>query len=305
MRIKNISSAKFSRLKKLPVPANVFNTESSIFVFDSKDKWKKDKKVFKRLYITEGEVFSNKLYTINEEIDKKDIIELEELVLPKELISVGGDIVGFSMPYVNGINLRTALSSFEFSTSDKIKFLKEIGYILEKMKYIRKYNKDKGLGNFYINDLHASNFILNLDTKTINVVDMDSAKIGNNLAMPSRYLNNKSNINHVNKYKKCPNNVGGLFEPSYDTELYCYIMVIFEYIFGRGMQNLDMKEFYYYLQYLCDIGVPKELIDKFALIYMEPHNENPCHLLDALEEFYGKTSKQAFYHVRDKKGINF
>ena len=70
MIVQNISEKKLSFLEKLKLPSNVLNTESEIFIFESKNKWDKNKKVFKKLYVDEGEVFGNKLYTINEEINK-------------------------------------------------------------------------------------------------------------------------------------------------------------------------------------------------------------------------------------------
>ena len=65
MKVENISEKKLSFLDKINLPSNILNTESEIFIFESKNKWDKNKKVFKKLYIDEGEVFSNKLYIIN------------------------------------------------------------------------------------------------------------------------------------------------------------------------------------------------------------------------------------------------
>lgn len=297
MKIKNISEHKMLKLPKYTIPDSILNTESEIFIFDGKEKWDKSKKIFKKLYVTEGELFSNKLYIINEEINKAKDIGMEELILPEQLVSIKGIVSGFTMPYIDNINLKVLLNSGEFSVSDKINYLKEIGIILEKMKNLREY---KSVSNFYLNDVHINNFILNKQTSSINVVDMDSARIGNSLTMPSRYLNSHSNINYVNKYNKVSNSIGGVFEADYNTDLYCYIMIILEFIFGDGIDKLSMEEYYLYMQYLCDIGVSKELVDYLALIYMETDNENPYHLLDYFTETYGKSSKYAFNYVRKK-----
>ena len=290
MRVENISLKILSILDKMCLPVNILNTESEIYIFDNKKTWDGNKKVFKKLYIDEGEIFSNKLYIINEEINKTEEIGLEELVLPDNLISVKGKIAGFTMPYIDNINLKTILNSGEFSSKEKIKYLKEVGEILEKIKKVRTY---KNISNFYLNDIHESNFILNKNTQKINVVDMDSARIGNSLTQPSKYLNDKALISQVCKYKKVNNNIGGMYEADENTDLYCYIMMVLEYFYGDKL-NLSISEYYLYLEYLSSLGVSKELLDKLSLIYCNSNNENPYEHLETLGEFYGKTSKYAF-----------
>lgn len=297
MIVQNISEKKLSFLEKLKLPSNVLNTESEIFIFESKNKWDKNKKVFKKLYVDEGEVFGNKLYTINEEINKKDDIAMEELILPEQLVSVKSKISGFTMPYVESINLKTILDSCEFTTKEKLLYLKQVGEILEKIKKVRVY---KNVSNFYLNDLHASNFILNKQTSRINVVDMDSCRIGNNMSVPSKYLNKNAFISEVPKYKKVSNNIGGIYEADENTDLYCYTMMILEYLYGDKLTNLSIGDYYVYLEYLSSLGVSKGLLDKFALIYSSKDNENPYEYLPSLEEFYGKTSNWAFKNARKR-----
>ncbi|MGM9879325.1 MAG: hypothetical protein ACI31R_04800 [Bacilli bacterium] len=297
MKVKNISEKKLSFLDKLKLPSDILNTESEIFIFESKDKWDKNEKVFKKLYIDEGEVFGNKLYIINEEINKKEDIDIEELIIPEELISIKGKISGFTMPYIDNINLKTILGSCEFTVKEKISYLKQVGEILEKMKKVRLY---KNVPNFYLNDLHSSNFILNKNTDRINVIDMDSARIGNSLSAPSKYLNKKSFISEVPKYKKINNNIGGFYEADENTDLYCYTLMILEYLYGDGIDKLSIGDYYIYMEYLSSLGASKEILDKFSLIYSNKDNENPYEYLDLLEEIYGKTSKYAFKNVRKK-----
>lgn len=297
MKVENISEKKLSFLDKINLPSNILNTESQIFIFESKNKWDKNKKVFKKLYIDEGEVFSNKLYIINEEINKSDDIDIEELILPDHLVSVKGKVSGFTMPYVENINLKTLLSSCEFSTKEKILYLKQVGEILEKMKKVRIY---KNVPNFYLNDLHTSNFVLNKNTNRINVVDMDSSRIGNSLSSPSRYLNERSFISEVPKYKKVNNNIGGIYEADENTDLYCYTMMILDYLYGGEVAKLSIADYYIYMEYLSSLGISKEIIDKFSLLYSNKDNENPYEYLPSLVEFYGKTSKYAFENVRKR-----
>ena len=98
MNIYNISKKEFKSLNKLEV--NSVSTEAEIFIFDRHNKWYKKKNLFKKFYITSGESFSNKLYTINNLIDLKNYLNIPELVFPNSIISINHKIHGFSLPFV-------------------------------------------------------------------------------------------------------------------------------------------------------------------------------------------------------------
>ena len=280
MKITNISEKKLKNLKKLELPSNVLVTESEIYIYEQKEKWTKNKEVFKKLFITEGEIFSNKLYTVNELIEKQDQINIQELIYPKRLMAVKGKISGFTYPYIDNINLEEVLDSEEFTFKQKLIYLKEIGEILEKMKKVREY---KNIKNFYLNDLHTSNFILNKQTGKINAVDLDSVKISNNLAQASKYLTKTSTIINVPKYEKDKNNIGGVFKINENTELYCYIGVIFKFLFKTKLERISPAKFYMYLERLNNLHIEKEILDNFQTIYLDKKNKNPYELLEQLE----------------------
>lgn len=99
MDVINLSSRKFKSLRKLELPNSVYNTEGEILVYDDKDKWNKRTHIIKRLYVNFGPVFSNKLATVNSVADLKDKIGIEEIVYPEKLLTVGGELKGFTMPF--------------------------------------------------------------------------------------------------------------------------------------------------------------------------------------------------------------
>ena len=134
MNVMNISERKFNNLERFVLPNGVFNSESELFYIDEKNKWEKRRFLLKKLNNDFGIILSNKLFTVNELITNKDIIDIPELVIPDKLVSVHGKIVGFTIPLVNGNNFGEVLSNDSISVSDKIKYFKEIGYILENMK---------------------------------------------------------------------------------------------------------------------------------------------------------------------------
>lgn len=297
MKVINITKKRFENLKPLELSSNVFNTEAEIFLYPTKEAWKNKLLVLKKLYRDTGEIFGNKLYTINELIYRKDDIDIDELVIPEFLAAINSEIVGFTMPYIPNINFQDIMCSSEFSNKQKIVYLKEIGELLEKMRKLRKYTEVK---DFYLNDIHESNFILNTLTNRINVVDLDSSKISNNLASPARYLTPMSQIYFISKYEHKENSIGGIYKIDENTEIYCYIVMILKYLYGSSVNRLSMDEFYSYLNYLSNIGISKELIDIFSLIYEGRDNINPYEYLDELIPYFGKAHKNVFECARKR-----
>ena len=315
MQTINISKKRFESLKKYQIPNYVFNTEGIIYELPIKNKWTHQMKLLKRLYLTNGVTFGNKLQTINSLIDNKDKLNIEEIVFPEKIAIVDSEIVGFIMPLIESINLSTALNSDKISNERKIKYLKQIGELLEKMKIKREYTE---INDFYINDLHESNFIVDTKTDSIKAIDIDSCKINGNLIFPSKYLSPKSFVNEICKYQKSKDNTifkyrtydrekykystdsSMTFIPDENTDLYCYIIVIINFLYGSNIQNFTLEEFYDYLEYLKDIGIDLELIQYFENIVSNSPNENPYELLDSLIPYIGRSNHHVYSYIKNK-----
>ena len=300
MQIMNMSEKRFNNLEPLDLPNHVYNTEAKLFLLEEKKKWEKKKYVLKKLFNDSGTVFSNKLYTINELIDKRSEIDVPELVMPEKLVAIYGNIVGFIMPYIDNIDFKTILNSYEFSNEQKIEYFKEIGEILESIKRVREFTS---VNEFYLNDLHENNFVLNKETGRINVVDLDSCKIGFNSAFAARYLSYNSPVNLISKYKKVTSAIYNepRILPDHNTDIYCYIIVILNYLSGRNVSSLSMDEFYDYLSYLHSLGISYELIDMLALVYTEHENINPYEYLDELSSVVGRSHYNVYKMLKKKK----
>ena len=298
MDVINLSSKKFKSLGRLRLPNTVYNTEGEILVYDDKDKWNKKTHIIKRLYINTGPVFSNKLATVNSVADLKDKIGIEEIVYPEKLLTVGGELKGFTMPYIPSVNLKEILYDPKTPVSVKIKYLKDIGTILEKMEEVRKYTD---LKDFYLNDLHESNFIVDNDG-VLRVIDIDSCKISGNMPFCSKYLfrGNASLTSLPGKYHLSQMPCTGDFIPNADSDLYCYIMTILTTIFGREAHRMPINTFYDYLEYLRKIGVSTELVDLISDIYTNKPNQTPKDLLDCLEPVFYRCD-QVVYEKTFKK----
>lgn len=308
----SLTKKRFETLDRYELPNYVYNTEGSLYVLPIKNRWNTQMKLLKRLYLTNGQVFGNKLQTINSLIDSREELDIDEIVFPEKIATVGGEIVGFTMPLIDSINLSTALRSREISNERKIKYLKQIGAILEKMKLRREYTS---VSDFYINDLHESNFIIDTHDD-VRVIDIDSCKINGNGIFNSKYLSSKSFINEIYKYQKNSNNskyktyedtyhkystdISGAFVPDENTDLYCYIIVILNFLYEDNVSRFNLEEFYEYIDYLQTIGIDKELLDIFDKIVSGSTNENPAELLDSLIPFIGRSNHYVYNHIKKK-----
>ena len=305
----NLTKKRFESLTPYELPNYVYNTEGTLYVLPIKNRWDTKMKLLKRLYLTNGMVFGNKLQTINSLIDNKDELDIEEIVFPEKIATVSGEIVGFTMPLIESINLSTALRRKDISNERKIKYLKQIGMILDKMKLRREYTS---VSDFYINDLHESNFIVD-EEDNIKVIDIDSCKINGNNIFNSKYLSSKSFINEIYKYEKNINwnnsdneyhkystDMSGAFVPDENTDLYCYIIIILNFLYEENISKFTLQEFYDYLEYLQKIGIDKELISYFENIVTGSPNENPYQLLDSLTNYIGRSNYHVYSYIKKK-----
>ena len=299
MQTLEISQEKFSDLEKLKLPKLVHNGESSLYLFSDLDGSEHSKKILKTFRVTRGPSFDNKIKTIDSLIELRNNPDMQQFVLPEKLIMVNREIIGYSMPYVPSTNLNVLLTNPKVGVEYKIKFLKEIGGILRKMKSLRESGIAEG---FYLNDMHESNFIIDSETGHVKVVDLDSAKIGNNIPFISKYLSPYSSLKRFpQKYISAPNHCTfGDFIPDENTDLYCYTIMILNLLSGIAFSSIKVNEFFEYMDYLRNIGINGELIDIFAKIYSKEPNENPDTLLDDLVPKFEEASYYS-YILKPKK----
>ncbi len=78
------------------------------------------------LYQQSGLYLSNKLYTINALHDLK--ITDDCFVLPEKLLTIDDEVVGFTMPLINGITLADIIYNADVDIKVKVKYLKKWRY---------------------------------------------------------------------------------------------------------------------------------------------------------------------------------
>lgn len=273
MQIINMSKTKLNSLEPLILPKNVTSTECELFKYPYYGK----EKLLKKLHRTDGIIFANKLYTIEALNANKDSMP-SNFVLPESLVSINKKIEAFTMKYIKGINLSVILNNPDITYEEKIHYLKSIGRILEQMQNIRKYTN---LNNFYLGD---NNFLVERDKQEIYIVDLDSCKIAGNKSFPGRYLTNSSLIKYNNTKYQTLSQTDDLADYKIDenTDIYCYIIIILNYLYDGRVDRLSLDKFYDFINYLEDIKVNIELIECFNKIVVGGNNINPCNYLDTL-----------------------
>lgn len=276
MQIINMSKTKLNSLEPLILPKNVTSTECELFKYPYYGK----EKLLKKLHRTDGIIFANKLYTIEALNANKDSMP-SNFVLPESLVSINKKIEAFTMKYIKGINLSVILNNPDITYEEKIHYLKSIGIILEQMQNIRKYTN---LNNFYLGDIHEDNFLVERDKQEVYIVDLDSCKIAGNKSFPGRYLTNSSLIKYNNTKYQTLSQTDDLADYKIDenTDIYCYIIMILNYLYDGRVDRLSLDKFYDFINYLEDIKVNIELIECFNKIVVGGNNINPCNYLDTL-----------------------
>lgn len=289
MNIISISTKEFAELMPLTLAKEVMNAESTIYDF----QYRGEHKILKELRNLSGPIFATKLYTI-EMLDTYREYLPESFYIPDNLVSINQTISGFTVPFAEGENLASVLVDPNVSIKEQVYYLKQIGGILDQLKMIRKYTPVKDL---YLNDLHESNFIANSKNKAIRVVDLDGCKIGGNLALTSRYLSPLALLNEVRgKYQLNTNpDSPGYIVADENSDLYCYNMMILNYLYGSNVNNMDIADFYDYLTYLSDIGMEPDLINSFRMLLHSCNNRNPAPELDSITKEQFLLAKKKVY----------
>ena len=269
---------KFCNSETLYDIKDINHVESDLYV--------KNGIMYKKMNLSYGQ-FDNKLNTINFLIDNKNIINIEELVLPSGIayLDKNSGIIVIKEKFIDNINFRYVLTSNLYSFSEKIEYFKQIGLILDKMKNIRNNTSIK---DFYLCDLYTDNFILNTGTNRINVIDMDSCKINGNNSCSSYYLFENNVIDSVKKYKKKELSWFTEYEINENTDILCYIIMLISFISGCDINKVDIKEFYNYMDYLVNVGLSNKLVSILGKIYSNDDNVNPYLLLDELNKYDSK-----------------
>lgn len=283
----NISKEEFSKLKELELSNLIFNNEGSVYDF------KNNSKVLKILYNTRGNIFANKLYTI-EMLDFYKKYLPNNFIIPDSLISVDEKVLGFTIPKYNGINFADLLNDKEVSVKDKLYYFKKIGETLDKLKGIRN---NTSLKEIYINDLHESNILVNKDRKELAFIDLDSCRLDKNGCFSAKYLGPSFFITDtINKYilNEDGNGIGYIYA-NHNSDLYCYNVMILNFLYGSRINRMSPDAYKRYLKYLEDLKIDNKLIDCFYRLSSKSNNKNPMNYIESITDEQFNSAKRYIY----------
>lgn len=289
-----ISKSKFERLKPYVLDKAVANSEGSLFTIEYGKNWDNRQKLLKKLYIDEGEYFGNKLLTVNTLIDHHEEIEHMPMVIPERIGVVNNQVSAIIFPFIeDSVNLLMVLRNYKVPMEVKVNLLKQVGTLIEGMRHVNVLDQP-----IYLGDLHEGNFILDKNG-VVKAVDLDSCKIGYNAPFPSRYLRmaNAQLRKLPNKYPMIEDRTASLLpgdtqkpyinEINYNTELFCYNMMVMNTLANGPINEYDDETFYTYLQYAKSKGLSDDLMDCFSRLYVNAANQSPLRILDQIPKNNG------------------
>ena len=290
----NISEKRLASLNALKLSKNILNTEGIIYDFN----YRGNHKVLKVLFNSNGIMFANKLYTV-ELLNHYHKYMPNSFLIPDNLASISGTVSGFTIPYFEGFNLADILKNPKIDNKEKIYYLTKIGEVLNQLKNIRNYTE---LNHLYINDLHEANILINPNNKELKFIDLDSSKILNNCSFPSRYLSKNNFLidkPHKYLYNNAEDGTGHLIANE-NSDLFCYNIIVLNFLYGENVIRMPLDEFYNYLNYLNDINVNKGLLDCFEKISIGCDNQNPIYYLDSLTDNQICRAKKIVYNCNKR-----
>ena len=297
INIDKTNDKEFKILGPLKLHYGIFNTEGQIYCVNYQNKSMTF--IYKQFYNLEKSFLTNKVNTLLS-LDRNRKVLPDYLAIPQALVQKNNKICGYIMPYFKGTNLATLLDNKSIHYKKIIAIFEQIGKILDELNQLRQKSLVK---NFYINDLHSCNFLYDTNKDEIKIVDLDSVKIENNLACMSRYLTYGSLASRVpSKYpgSNLPPNYA-FIEPNNNSEIYCYCMMILNYLYDFNVNTMSISNFEKYLDYLNSLKINKNLLDCFYSLVTPNDNKNPKDYLNTLTERQIKKAVCSEYLRKVKK----
>lgn len=227
-------------------------------------------------------------------------LSFPELLTPSGILKVDNEIVGTIYPRIKGYTTRIYFYTFYCPIKVKIEILRKIGTLLEKIKNTNPlYNaafSDVHVDNFMVTGFPSNN-IKNSPNFKIMACDTDSMKLLDTPGITGYYLYDADKLGDYDKY---PLDEDGFVIPSSNTDIFCYIMMIFDLISrSEYVYCLNEDEYYRYIDYLDKIGFDSKLLESFASVYDDNiDNISPLPYLDSLSKMSDESTLLSFYKKR-------
>lgn len=287
----DLTSEELEQLDSLNLKSYIINTESKFYLYNNKLL-----KIYLEYFYNDYKNMEIRFNIINDLVKFLKEINIHELVTPEKLITINGKFAGILIPRIYGKNVSAIINSTNVPLNIKIEILKQIGIILEKIKNIdSKYNAafaDVHGDNFMVSGINYQNLSDKSNIKTFGI-DTEGMKFFNHTGNSNYYFGDNANLDNLDKYEA---NYAGLIIPSTNTDIFCYVNMILEFIAKDNefhLKNID--EFKRYLDYLDKLDFDGKLLEAFASIYKEDTpNISPLPYLDTINNLPEKTLKKLF-----------
>lgn len=137
--------------------------------------------------------------------------------------------------------------------------------------------------------------MVNIFTKQLGIVDLDSCRIGSRFSYTAKYLTPFSLVKtQPDKYEinQIIGNGPGYIVPDQNSDIYCYIVMILNYITGSIFKYFTIDNFYDYLTILSNMGINPDLLYLIEKIVTKDDNINPYEYLRNLTTQDIQTTKE-------------
>ena len=289
----NLTEEEYNNLKKLHLVVGTIEKESIMYYFPNNEK--EIIKVYNN--------FDNKLYVMEKLRNTRNLlkytkeIEFDELLKPSGIALLDNEIIGIIYPNIEAYTARTYLYLNIVPMKVKVEIFKKIGLLLEKIK--NSYSKF----NAAFSDVHADNFLVNditvdkdknITNLSIIACDTDSMRILDSKGTPGLYLYDSEKLSEFDKYNFDDEKI---IIPDYNTDIYCYIMTILDFISKSNFAYcLNEDEYNRYIDYLDKLQINSKLLESFSSIYKNDiDNISPLPYLDSLYDIDERSSLKSFY----------
>lgn len=286
MREVSLKEREVQRLKRYPLK-DIVSTESEMFYY--KKDHDNNSILLKKLFITDEDKVNRKIKTIDT-LQRSNLIEYPELVLPDKIVSIKGIKSGFLIREVKeSVNFHLFLDNRNISNTEKLQILKKIGELLKKVQSQKQ--------EFYFGDLQDYNFLVDKN-KDIYVIDLDSSAVKANEPITIKYTAIDSKTHGIEKYRVCSD---GRTYPSVNNDIFCYNSMVLNFIAGTSIHRMDYNSYYDYLDYLKNIGFPDDMIDIYQNHYTNKNNELVSDMLDDIPNEIGRANYNVYKVLRKAK----
>lgn len=272
----SFSLEQFKKLRPLELKREIICSEAQMFEYCGQDNVDK---IIKKFYHEDEGFMGSKIYTCNLLRGFKDLFD-SHFCIPEKLLRVEDKVSGLVLPKIEGENLTSILNNPDISFQEKKELLAKLGELLNRIQIIRRY---PSLKDFFVGDLNTSNCMVDKDGNII-LIDMDSCKLMDNETPVSKHLVTNPLIFSIHgKYKSDPKQ-SHLTEINENTDLFCYNMILFEFMFGRFQTIDSLTSFQKYVDIMKTYNVDSHIVKSFERLYSLEGNINPFDYVPSLSE---------------------